>query len=120
MWTSEVFSMNVRAQAVGMCSQSQNIANTVFQQFFPVFLANAGLKCLFFFFGTNVLLAAFVLFYIPETKQVALEEMDALFGGQNHVEKGGLMLGGADARTAETRGSAEKDAPAVHREIEPA
>ncbi|RWA07753.1 hypothetical protein EKO27_g7347 [Xylaria grammica] len=106
MWTSEVFSMNVRAQAVGMCSQMQNVANTVFQQFFPIFLANEGLKCLFFFFATNILLAVFVFFFIPETKQVSLEEMDALFGGQNHVEKGGQMLG-ADA--------AEKHA-AEHRE----
>jgi hypothetical protein len=100
MWTSEVFSMNVRAQAVGMCSQSQNVANTIFQQFFPKFLANEGLKCLFFFFATNVLLAAFVFFFVPETKQVSLEEMDTLFGGQNHVEKGGQMLGVQDAHHA--------------------
>lgn len=112
MWTSEVFSMNVRAQAVGMCSQSQNVANTIFQQFFPIFLANEGLKCLFFFFATNSLLAVFVYFLVPETKKVALEEMDALFGGQNHVEKGGQMLGksgDAPAHAAEVEGDAEKN-----------
>ena len=38
IWTSEVFSMNVRAQAVGMASQTQNVANLVVQQFFPIFL----------------------------------------------------------------------------------
>jgi MFS family permease len=43
IWTSEVFSMNVRAQAVGMCSQWQNVSNLVFNQFFPTFLANCGL-----------------------------------------------------------------------------
>jgi MFS family permease len=43
IWTSEVFSMNVRAQAVGMCSQMQNVANSIFQQFFPIFLSNCGL-----------------------------------------------------------------------------
>ncbi|TGJ78741.1 hypothetical protein E0Z10_g10030 [Xylaria hypoxylon] len=114
MWTSEVFSMNVRAQAVGMCSQSQNVANTVFQQFFPIFLAKEGLKCLFFFFATNVLLAIFVFFFVPETKQVSLEEMDALFGGQNHVEKGGQILGISDARRSEATDS-EKNTT-VHRE----
>jgi len=114
MWTSEVFSMNVRAQAVGMCSQSQNVANTIFQQFFPIFLANEGLKCLFFFFATNILLAAFVYFFIPETKQVALEEMDALFGGQNHVEKGSQLLGAAPA-VAATVGDEEKN-PVVHQQ----
>lgn len=43
IWTAEIFSMNVRAQAVGMCSQTQNVANLVFQQFFPQFLAAASL-----------------------------------------------------------------------------
>ncbi|KAI0869216.1 sugar transporter [Hypoxylon argillaceum] len=116
MWTSEVFSMNVRAQAVGMCSQMQNVANTVFQQFFPIFLANEGLKCLFFFFATNILLATFVFFFIPETKQVSLEEMDALFGGQNHVEKGSQMLagGGGTTTTGHSASEAEKDVVAHH------
>ncbi|XXG98390.1 hypothetical protein Hte_004713 [Hypoxylon texense] len=97
IWTSEVFSVNVRAQAVGMCSQMQNVANTIFQQFFPIFLANTGLKCLFFFMATNFLLAVFVWFCIPETMKVPLEEIDTLFGGQNHVEKGEQMLNAADA-----------------------
>lgn len=43
IWTSEVFSMNVRAQAVGMCSQMQNVANSIFQQFFPTFNKKCGL-----------------------------------------------------------------------------
>jgi MFS family permease len=41
--TAEIFSMNVRAQAVGMCSQMQNVANSILQQFFPTFLKNCGL-----------------------------------------------------------------------------
>ena len=85
--------MNVRAQAVGMSSQMQNVANTIFNQFFPTFLANTGLKCLFFFMAVNFLLAVFVYFFIPETKQVPLEEIDVLFGGANHVDKGAQILG---------------------------
>ncbi|KAH6898631.1 general substrate transporter [Thelonectria olida] len=93
MWTSEVFSANVRSQAVGMASQSQNVANTIFQQFFPTFLAKTGLKCLFFFVGVNILLCIFVYFFIPETRGVALEQMDVVFGGVDHTEKGAQMLG---------------------------
>lgn len=93
IWTSEVFSMNVRAQAIGMCSQMQNVGNTIFQQFFPTFLKNEGLNCLYFFLATNVCLAFFVYFLIPETKQIPLEEIDVLFGGANHVDKGAQMLG---------------------------
>ncbi|KAF6813990.1 sugar transporter [Colletotrichum plurivorum] len=92
IYTAEVFSMNIRAQAVGICSQSQNVANTIFQQFFPTFLKNTGLKCLFFFMSVNFLLIAYVWFFIPETKKVPLEEMDVLFGGVNHVEKGSQLV----------------------------
>ncbi|GIJ98635.1 hypothetical protein Aspvir_000753 [Aspergillus viridinutans] len=91
IWTSEIFSMNVRAQAMGMCSQMQNVANLVFQQFFPTFYKNCGLKSFFFFVACNVCLFIFVWFLIPETKQVTLEEMDVLFGGVNHVEIGEAM-----------------------------
>jgi hypothetical protein len=42
------------------------------------------------FCGINFLLVAFVWFFVPETKKVSLEEMDAVFGGANHV------AGGAD------------------------
>ncbi|CRK15026.1 hypothetical protein BN1723_002187 [Verticillium longisporum] len=108
IYTSEVFSMNVRAQAVGMCSQMQNVANTIFQQFFPTFLKNEGLKCLFFFMAINLVLGVFVYFCIPETKQIPLEEIDTIFGGANHTEKGADMLhgephyAGADSTAAVT------------------
>ncbi|CAG7561732.1 unnamed protein product [Fusarium equiseti] len=102
MWTSEVFSANVRTQAVGMASQCQNVANTIFQQFFPTFLAKTGLKCLFFFFAVNILLAIFVWFCVPETKGIALEHMDTVFGGADHSEKGAQMLG-VEASHSETQ-----------------
>ncbi|KAI0899849.1 general substrate transporter [Annulohypoxylon nitens] len=118
IWTSEVFSMNVRAQAVGMCSQMQNVANTIFQQFFPIFLANEGLKCLFFFMATNFVLAVFVWFCIPETMKVPLEEIDTLFGGQNHVEKGGQMLNATSANDANLgKNNTETQKNEVTREI---
>ncbi|CAG8972358.1 hypothetical protein HYALB_00005026 [Hymenoscyphus albidus] len=92
IWTAEVFSMNVRTQAVGMCSQMQNVAQCIFNQFFPIFYENCGLKSFFFFMTANICLGAFVYFLVPETKSVALEEIDVLFGGANHTEKGGDLL----------------------------
>ncbi|CAD6447943.1 414d9e05-c0bc-4c03-9128-550565af3f5a [Sclerotinia trifoliorum] len=92
IWTSEIFSMNVRAQAVGMCSQWQNVSNLIFNQFFPVFLAKSSFYTFYFFGGLNCLLALFVIFVVPETRNIMLEEMDVLFGGVNHVEKGGARL----------------------------
>lgn len=84
--------MNVRAQAVGMASQTQNIANAIVQQFFPIFLDNEGFYAFYMFAGINFLLAVFVWFLIPETKQVPLEEIDTLFGGANHVAQGEEVL----------------------------
>ncbi len=49
----------------------------------------------------NFCLAAFVWFFIPETRRIALEEMDTLFGGSNHVEKGGDLLHVEDAHHAQ-------------------
>jgi len=100
IWTSEIFSMNVRSQAVGMCSQMQNVAQAVFNQFFPTFFDNCGLKAFFFFMTTNIVLAFFVWFFIPETRRIALEEIDVLFGGANHTEKGADLLHVEDAHHA--------------------
>ena len=54
------------------------------------------------FAGINILLAIFVYFFIPETKGVMLEEMDNLFGGANHVNEGGKVMGIEDAHHADT------------------
>lgn len=83
--------MNIRAQAVGMCSQTQNVVNSIVQQFFPIFLKNEGFYAFYMFAGINILLAVFVWFFVPETKKVSLEEMDAVFGGKNHVVEGAAI-----------------------------
>jgi hypothetical protein len=49
---------------------------------------------------TNILLGIFVYFMIPETKAIALEDIDVLFGGANHAEKGGDLLHVEDAHHA--------------------
>jgi hypothetical protein len=42
-------------------------------------------KTFFFFMTTNVCLIAFTYFCLPETKNVPLEQMDALFGDVDHT-----------------------------------
>jgi hypothetical protein len=60
------------------------------------------------FAGINVLLAVFVYFFIPETRGVMLEEMDAKFGGVNHVDKGGDLMGIDDQHHADAAKASEK------------
>ena len=74
----------------------------------------------------NVCLAFFVWFLVPETKQIALEEIDVLFGGQNHTEKGGDLLNVDDPHHANLGlennigGDSDKIAPvARHHEQSP-
>ncbi|KAK4033043.1 quinate permease 6 [Parachaetomium inaequale] len=111
-YTSEIFPLNVRAPAVGMSVQMQGVANTIFQQFFPLFYQNEGLKTFFFFMATNICLATIAYFVLPETKQIALEEMDTLFGGVSHVEKGAAIIQ-EDTNVAETIGEEANNNRAV-------
>lgn len=116
IWTSEVFSLNVRSYAVGMASQTQNVANIIVNQFFPQLLKAAKFKTFFLFFGINIFLFLFCLFFLPETKGVELEEMDVLFGGKNHVEGGAEILG-VPAESAYSTDK-EKDAAGQEAQIE--
>lgn len=81
IYTSEMFPMNVRALGVAVCSNTQNIAGAILGQAFPVMFANMGFKALYVWVGCNVLLVTFVFFFCPETKNLALEDIDELFGG---------------------------------------
>ncbi|KAI6760356.1 hypothetical protein HG530_009216 [Fusarium avenaceum] len=81
IWTSEVFSMNVRAQAVAMTTQCQSIASIVLRNY-----------AMYMFGAINVVLFVFVWFCIPETKGVSLEHMDILFGGVDHADRGAAMF----------------------------
>jgi hypothetical protein len=51
--------------------------------------------------GVNLVAFLGVFFFLPETKQRTLEEMDHLFGGEDHGKAGRMILsvdekGGAD------------------------
>jgi len=82
----------------------QNVANAIFQQFFPTFLKKKGFNTFWFFMAINIVLAAFVYFFIPETKQVPLEEIDVLFGGENHTEKGSKAMHVEDVQLDQMEG----------------
>ena len=101
-----------------MASQVQNVANLVCQQFFPTFLNNEGFYAFYMFAGINFLLVVFVWFCVPETKGIALEEIDTIFGGANHVTKGADLIGD-DVRSVSAAGG-EKRADERVEEISPA
>ncbi|KAK6500909.1 hypothetical protein TWF506_003668 [Arthrobotrys conoides] len=64
--------------AVTMSARVQNFSNAIVNQIFPLILNKIGFKSMYMFAGINVLLAGFVWLFIPETKGMALEDMDTL------------------------------------------
>lgn len=70
------------------------------------------------FAGINCLLVLYVFFLIPETKGVPLEEMDKLFGGENHVQGGAEIIHEEQAnfdhpKPESDHSSNHKDAPVL-------
>ncbi|KAJ3089233.1 hypothetical protein HK100_007820, partial [Physocladia obscura] len=78
VYIAEIFPIVVRAQAVGIAVQSQNVANLIMGQIFPILFSAMQFNVFFLFMGINLLLGIVVCFF-PETRGVALEEMDTLF-----------------------------------------
>jgi hypothetical protein len=89
---TEVFPLNVRAQGVAISSTVEGAIMTALGVAFPTFLARAGFYAFYFFMGINVLNFVWVYFLLPETKGLSLEEMDHLFGGEDHGTVGQLLL----------------------------
>ncbi|KAJ3132825.1 hypothetical protein HK100_004963 [Physocladia obscura] len=78
IYTGEIFPIVVRAQAVGIATQTQNIASLILGQVFPIMFTDWSFNVFLFFTAVNVLLAIIIWFY-PETRGVMLEEVDDLF-----------------------------------------
>lgn len=89
---TEVFPLNVRAQGLAISSQVEGAVMTALGVAFPTFLANDGFYAFYFFMGINVLNFLVVYCFLPETKQKTLEEMDHLFGGEDHGKAGRMIL----------------------------
>jgi MFS family permease len=56
IYTSEIFSTDVRAHGVAVGAQTQSVVSTILNQFFPTFLASCGFYTFFFFFGINFMM----------------------------------------------------------------
>ncbi|KAJ3341802.1 hypothetical protein HDU83_006414 [Entophlyctis luteolus] len=107
IYTGEVFPIVVRAQAVGIASQTQNISSLILGQIFPIMFNAWSFNVFFFFTVCNLALACVISFY-PETRGVALEDIDTLF----ERRKPGAFVGpsnlkGYDSDPAHAKGTDE-------------
>lgn len=77
---SEVFPLGVRAKGISIGGSSNWLNNFAIGQATPDMVAGMGFGTFIFFGIMCFLAAAFVWFFVPETKNLTLEEMDEVFG----------------------------------------
>ena len=81
------FPTRLRAYGVGLAAATQWLFNFVITRVTPVAIANIGYRT-FIMFGVFCLaMGVFVLFFVPETKRLTLEEIDVLFGNVDAVTR---------------------------------
>ncbi len=81
MYQSEIFPLRVRTKGCALGSMSNWINNFIIAKVWP-YATQLGAKQYIIFGVTGLAMAAFVWFFVPETKGLALEEMDEIFGGK--------------------------------------
>jgi len=84
VYPSEIFNLKTKSKAMALSGFAQYMANFAIVYAFPNINKAIGINNVCFMFaGFIALNVVFVLVFVPETKGVALEDMDALFGSGN-------------------------------------
>ncbi|KAI6878325.1 quinate permease [Hortaea werneckii] len=87
VFVSEIFPTRLRGYGVGLAAATQWLFNFIITKITPEAVNNIGWKT-FIMFGVFCFSnGVFVFLFIPETKQMTLEEIDMLFGGPPPEER---------------------------------
>lgn len=81
MWVlfSEIFPVSIRGIAIPFFTIITSLTNYLVQQFFPWQLANMGGSAIFLFYASTVFIGLIILwFYLKETKNLSIEEVQQL------------------------------------------
>lgn len=87
VYPSELFSMSERGRAMSLAVFSQYFANAIVFYMTPILMNWSFVGTLLIFCGTNFLNFLFVLTFVKETKGVPLEDVPAMFGKVDKLEK---------------------------------
>jgi sugar porter (SP) family MFS transporter len=85
IYSSEIYPNRLREYCVAMCAASQWLWNFVVTQFSPFAMRSTPWGTFILFAGFNFINMMFAAF-LPETTNVSLEEMDAVFGVVNDYQ----------------------------------
>lgn len=86
LYPVEVLSFELRAKGMAFSSLSVNAAGLLNQFAWPISLKQIGWKTYIVFMVWCVVQTAVFYFFLPETKQRTLEELDEVFAAQNPVK----------------------------------
>lgn len=77
---AEIWPMSVRAKGIALGASSNWMNNFIIGQVTPDMLSRLKWGTYVFFGSVTMMGAVFIHFFVPETKQLTLEEMDVIFG----------------------------------------
>ncbi|PNH45437.1 hypothetical protein VD0004_g2462 [Verticillium dahliae] len=80
VYNTEIFPTSVRARGLNFAASGGSVGSIIVSHVWPVGRTALGSKVYFIFMVVNVLCIPIILIFYPETKGIALEDMDALFG----------------------------------------
>lgn len=80
IYASEIFPLRIRSPCVSICIAVHWILNFVIARSVPYMISNIGYGTYFLFAAFITISVPWVFFFVPETKGLSLEDMDALFG----------------------------------------
>ncbi|KAK8859324.1 quinate permease [Apiospora arundinis] len=80
-WTyaSEIFPLDIRMLCVSLTTAVTWLGSFIIARFTPYMISDLGYGAYFFFGSILVSMGIWAFFFVPETKGVVLEQMDALF-----------------------------------------
>jgi len=79
---AEIWPLSVRAKGIALGASSNWMNNFIIGQVTPNMLSHMKWGTYVFFGLFTTMGAFFILFFVPETKQLSLEEMDTVFGSE--------------------------------------
>ncbi|PFH53022.1 hypothetical protein AMATHDRAFT_79415 [Amanita thiersii Skay4041] len=80
---AEIWPLSVRGKGISIAASSNWMNNFIDQQVTPAMLEHLKFGTFVFFGAFSLMGGLFVLFFVPETKNLTLEEMDELFGSSS-------------------------------------
>jgi len=79
---AEIWPLSVRGKGLSIAASSNWMNNFIVGQVTPTMQAHLGFGTFVFFGAFSFVGGLFILFFVPETKGLSLEEMDDVFGAQ--------------------------------------